>query len=82
MIYDSIDESDCPAKFLVQRQEYPEWWAGWNEHNLPRWTSNQGDAQLVRVDELVETLTRLKKYKPTAAIYSMNNITEWLQRTI
>lgn len=62
----------CSAKFLVQRPEYPDWWAGWNEYNLPSWTSHPGYAYLVRSDELVDTLTRLKKHKPIAALYSPN----------
>lgn len=60
------------ARFLVQRPEYPDWWAGWNEYNLPSWTSHPGHAYLVRFDELVDTLTRLKKHKPIAALYSPN----------
>lgn len=62
----------CSAKFLVQRPEYPDWWAGWNEYNLPSWTSHPGYAYLVRFDELVDTLTRLKNHKPIAALYSPN----------
>lgn len=61
------------AKFVVQRPEYPDWWAGWNEQNLPIWTSDHGDTRLVRLDELVDTLTRLKKHKPVAALYSPND---------
>jgi hypothetical protein len=61
------------ARFLVQRPEYPGWWAGWNEYNMPLWTSQSGYAYLVRFDELVDTLTRLKKHKPIAALYSPND---------
>lgn len=56
------------AKFLIQRPEYPDWWAGWNEHDLPSWTSHQDCARPVRLDELADTLTRLKKHKPIAVL--------------
>lgn len=61
------------ARFVIQRPEYPDWWAGWNEYNLPSWTSHPGYAYLVRFDELVDTLTRLAKHKPIAALYSPND---------
>lgn len=69
----SFAAPDGSARFLVQRPEHPYWFAGWNEHNLPSWTSHPGHAYLVRYDELVDTLTRLKKHKPIAALYSRND---------
>jgi hypothetical protein len=63
-----------PAKFIIQRPEYPDWWGGWTEQNLPSWTSHPGHAYLVRLDELVDTLTRLKRHHPIAAIYSPNDV--------
>lgn len=68
-----LAEPSGSAKFVVQRPEYPDWWAGWNEYNLPSWTSHPGYAYLVRADELVDTLTRLAKHKPIAALYSPNS---------
>lgn len=64
------------ARFVVQREEYPDWFAGWNNQNLPCWTSEYGDAKFVRFDELVATLTRLADQKPIAALYLPNDKVE------
>lgn len=67
-----LGEAPSSAKFVVQREEYPDWFAGWNMQNLPCWTSEYGDAKFVRLDELVTTLTRLADQKPIAALYLPN----------
>ena len=59
-----------PAKFIIYRPQFPYWWTGWNEYNLPSWSSDRGDSYLVPCDELVETLKRLEKHKPIAALHS------------
>ena len=58
------------TKFILQRPEYPDFFAGWNSWNLPIWTSCSGDACFVRPDELVDTMIRLSVYKPVASLYS------------
>jgi hypothetical protein len=56
------------ARFIVQRPESPEWFAGW-DHGLALWVCDAGDAMFVRPDELVETMARLAKERPIASLY-------------
>jgi hypothetical protein len=61
------------ARFIVHRPEAPEWFAGWDPyHGIALWVCDAGDAMFVRPDELVETMARLAKERPTASLYLPN----------
>jgi hypothetical protein len=60
------------ARFVIQRPESPEWFAGW-DHGLALWVCDAGDAMFVRPDELVDTLSRLAKERPIASLYLPND---------
>ncbi len=56
------------AKFLIQRPEYPDWFAGFSEHGQPVWSSDPLKAALVPLDCLVDRLEALKNEKPVASL--------------
>ena len=68
-----LGEAAGSAKFVLQRPEYPDWYAGKNMQGYACWTSQYGDAKFVRLDELVETMQWLAKEKPSATLHSPNN---------
>lgn len=63
----SIDTADI--RFVVRRPEYPEWYAGCNEHG-PIWTSGQSGALKIRPRYLGTLLYALAEFKPSASIAS------------
>jgi hypothetical protein len=69
-----LGEAAGSAKFVLQRAEYPDWYAGKNMQGYACWTSEYGDAKFVRLDELVETMQWLAKEKPCATLHSPNLI--------
>ena len=60
--------ADTPGSaFVIQRSEYPDWFAGWNAYG-PIWTSSFDQAVAVRPDLLVGYMGQLAAHKPCASL--------------
>ena len=55
------------SAFVIQRPEYPNWFAGWNAVG-PIWTSSMLAAHEIRPDLLVGYMVQLAKHKPHASL--------------
>lgn len=55
------------SAFVIQRPEYPDWFAGWNAWG-PVWSGSFEQAAEVRPDLLVSYMRQLAEHNPCASL--------------
>jgi hypothetical protein len=67
----------CDSRFIISRQNYPEYYTGTNEFGYSEWVSNRDQAMQIREHNLVERMKSITGHgEISATLVSQNDRTD------